>query len=407
MKILHTADWHIGKKLHKHDLFADFELFIDWLCQLITEEEIALLLISGDIFDLANPSSDARKQYYQALIKLQKLDCKIVATGGNHDSPAMLDAPKEILRELDISIIGGLPEKLEDTIIPVFNAEEKVELVIAAIPFLRDADLRSANEGITYEDRIEAIRNGIEHTFKNAAEICQDQFPDVPAIAMGHLFAAGIETSDSERDIQIGNQAAFSASQFGNFFNYVALGHIHKPQRVSAEIPVFYSGSPIPLSFSERKDDKRILILDSANSWEPKSVNVPNFRKLLRITGDLNEIEFKLNTLEDHDHLDHLIEVDLLEEQYDAQKIYALDVLVNSFNKPGYEIVKQRAEFKNKLKGTAELYAQSQQLQDLKPTDVFSELITTHDYDEATKNEIWSAFNEILEEIHQSDNTAE
>ena len=404
MKILHTADWHIGKKLHKHDLFADFDLFIDWLCKTIQDENIELLLISGDVFDLANPSSDARKQYYQSLIKLQKLDCKIIATGGNHDSPAMLDAPKEILRELDITIIGGLPEKLEESIIPIFNAEQQVELVIAAIPFLRDADLRSANEGITYEDRIEAIRNGIQHTFENAAEICQNQFPGIPAVAMGHLFAAGIETSESERDIQIGNQAAFNASQFGQFFNYVALGHIHKPQRVSAEVPVFYSGSPIPLSFSERKDDKRILILDTAISWEPKSITVPNFRKLLKISGDLNEIEFKLNTLENHDHLDYLIEVDLIEEQYDAQKIYALDVLINGFKKPGYEIVKQRAQFKNKLKGTAELYAESQQLEDLKPTDVFAELVSSHDYEETTKNEIWSAFNEILEEIHQSEN---
>ncbi len=407
MKILHTADWHIGKKLHKQELFADFELFINWLCKTITQGKIDLLLISGDVFDLANPSSDARKQYYQALIKLQKLRCKIIATGGNHDSPAMLDAPKEILRELDIYIIGGLPEKLEDTIIPVFTAEKKIELVIAAIPFLRDADLRTANEGATSQDRIEAIRSGIQHTFEKAAEICQHKFPGVPAIAMGHLFAAGIETSDSERDIQIGNQAAFSASQFGGFFKYVALGHIHKPQRVSAEIPVFYSGSPIPLSFSERKDDKRILILDTTLSWEPKSLTVPNFRKLIKISGAINEFELKLNLLEEHRGLDHLIEVDLLEDQYDAQKIYSLDELVNNFQKKGYEIVKQRAQFKNKLKGTAELYAEAQQLEDLKPTDVFSELMEAHGYDEETKMEIWSAFNEILEEIHQSENPAE
>ncbi|WP_417886079.1 exonuclease subunit SbcD [Zunongwangia sp.] len=407
MKILHTADWHIGKKLHKHDLFADFELFIDWLCTLISAEQIDVLLISGDVFDLANPSSDARKQYYQALIKLQKLNCKIIATGGNHDSPAMLDAPKEILHELDIDIIGGLPEILSDTIIPIYNVEKKVELVIAAIPFLRDADLRTANEGATYQDRVEAIRLGIQHTFEKAADICQNQYPDTPALAMGHLFAAGIETSDSERDIQIGNQAAFNASQFGSFFNYIALGHIHKPQRVSAEIPVFYSGSPIPLSFSERKDDKRILIIDTENSWEPKSVTVPNFRKLIRISGDLNDIQLKLNTLKNNTGLAHLIEVDLIDDLYDAQKIYTLDELVTGFKKPGYEIVKQRAQFKNKLKGTAELYTESQQLEDLKPTDVFSELLTAHEYNSETRDEIWSAFNEILEEIQQSENAAQ
>ena len=99
MKILHTADWHIGKKLHKHYLHADFERFINWLIPIMREEEIELLLISGDVFDLANPSAEARKQYYRALLQLRKTNCQLIITGGNHDSPSMLDAPKEILQD--------------------------------------------------------------------------------------------------------------------------------------------------------------------------------------------------------------------------------------------------------------------------------------------------------------------
>ena len=107
MKILHTADWHIGKKLHKHDLASDFELFISWLCEKIEKQKVELLLVSGDVFDLANPSSEARRQYYRALLQLKKLDCRLILTGGNHDSPAMLDAPGDILREMDVHVIGG------------------------------------------------------------------------------------------------------------------------------------------------------------------------------------------------------------------------------------------------------------------------------------------------------------
>ena len=125
MKIIHTADWHIGKKLHKHELSQDFDLFIDWLCELLKKEKIDLLLVSGDVFDLANPSSEARAQYYRALIKLKKQQCKIIITGGNHDSPAMLDAPKEVLRELDIHIIGGMPQNPEEVIIPVLESRWK------------------------------------------------------------------------------------------------------------------------------------------------------------------------------------------------------------------------------------------------------------------------------------------
>lgn len=403
MKILHTADWHIGKKLHKNELFEDFELFIDWLCELINREQVDVLLVSGDIFDLANPSSEARSQYYRALLKMKKFNCKIILTGGNHDSPAMLDAPKEILKELDIHIIGGLPEKIEETIVPVLGKEPNVEILIAALPFLRDSDLRSANDGVTYEDRLEATRKGIQNTFFDAADYCKKHYPAVPALAMGHLFAAGMETSDSEREIQIGNQAAFDASQFGEYFSYIALGHIHKPQKVAAAVPTYYSGSPIPLSFSERRDIKRILLLDTEEGWEPESIEVPAFRSLLKISGTLGELQEKLEALEEVRELESLIEVELLEEQYDALKIYSLDELVTNFKRPGFQIVKHRATFKNQVKGTSEVFDQDLQLQDLKPKDVFLELIAAHDYDENTRLDILSAFDELLQDVHQDE----
>lgn len=403
MKILHTADWHIGKKLHKHELSLDFDHFIDWLCKCIQEREITLLLISGDVFDLANPSSEARKQFYRALLKLRNLDCKIILTGGNHDSPAMLDAPGEILKELDMHVIGNLRENIKDCIIPVTGKSGEVELVVAALPYLRDSDLRTANDGNTYEDRLEAVRSGIQNTFLSAAEICKNDFPKVPALAMGHLYAAGVETSESERDIQIGNQAAFQASQFGDFFQYIALGHIHKPQKVSGLVPTYYSGSPIPLSFSERKDDKRILLLDTEKSWIPESIPVPVFRKLLKLSGTLSELNIKLESLESNGILDSLIELEMIEAQFDANKIYELDKLNEHFHKPGFEIVKSKATFLNKTKGAAELYGNAQQLEDLKPREVFLELIGQQDYDEDMKNDILSAFDELLEEVHSNE----
>ena len=362
-----------------------------------------VLLVSGDVFDLANPSSEARKQYYKALMALRNLRCKIIITGGNHDSPAMLDAPREILRELNVHVIGGLPEDLQQAIIPVYNSEGKPEVVIAALPYLRDTDLRSANDGHTYDDRLEAIRKGIQNTFFHVAELCREKFPGIPALAMGHLFAAGAETSESERDIQIGNQAAFNALQFGDYFNYLALGHIHKPQKLSAAVPAYYSGSPIPLSFSERKDEKRILLLDTEIGWNPENIRVPFARKLLKITGTLEELRRKLDELEDHQNLENLIEIELKEENYDADKIYFLDELVTNFEKTGFRIVKHRATFQNQVRGASELY-NDRQLQDLKPRDVFQELIGQHEYDEETHREILSAFDELLEEVQQNEN---
>mgnify|MGYP005821710321 FL=1 len=402
MKILHTADWHIGKKLHKHYLYEDFDLFINWLIKLIIEQEIEAVLISGDVFDLANPSAEARKQYYRALLQLKKTNCQLIITGGNHDSPSMLDAPKEILNELNVTVIGGMPSKIEECLIPLQNKKGENELIVAALPFLRDSDLRSIDEEVVYENRIEAIRNGIEATFTKAAKTSKDLYPELPVLAMGHLYAAGIESSDSERDIQIGNQAAFQASQFGTEFSYVALGHIHKPQRVNVQIPTFYSGSPLPLSFSERKDEKRLLLIDTENGFEPESIAIPSFRKLIRISGSIAEIQQKLFSLESQGSLTNLIEVELKEVNYDANLIAQLDDLVTNFEQANFEIVKHRATFKNQLRESGKLFESHQHLEDLKPQEVFQKLLAQHSYAEDVKEKVNIAFQELLEEVNHN-----
>ena len=400
MKIIHTADWHIGKKLHKHDLIDDFDQFIDWLAEKISELKIDLLLVSGDVFDLANPSSQARSQYYRALLKLRNRRCKIILTGGNHDSPTTLNAPRDILKELDISIIGGMPDCVEHTLIPVSCASGEVELVVAAIPFLRDADLRSANTGNTYEDRLAETRLGIARIFQLAANICAEKYATLPVIAMGHLFATGIESSESERDIQIGNQAAFDANALESSFSYVALGHIHKPQQVNAKVPVYYSGSPIALSFSEQSDEKRILFLDTEVSFIPESIAVPSFRKLLKIKGNLSTLRAKLNKLSPHNSLPTLIELELRETDYSAEKMLDLDQLVSSFNTSGYEIVKHRTQFSSAEKTLGEQYRNSEKLEDVRPKDVFFKKIADQHYDTEMRQELVSAFEEILSEVY-------
>ncbi len=396
MKILHTADWHIGKRLHKHYLYKDFDLFIGWLCDLVHQEQIDVILVSGDVFDLANPSAEARKQYYQALIALKSLNCHLVITGGNHDSPSMLDAPKDLLQALEMTVIGGLPEKIEDCIIALPNAKNP-EVVIAALPYLRDADVRLASEGNTYEDRLAAIRQGIQARFDEAAAICQERYPDIPAIAMGHLYAAGVSTSESERDIQIGNQAAFKAEQFNAYFSYVALGHIHQPQRVNAPIPTFYSGSPLMFSFSERKDEKRVLLIDTNKGFEPESFAIPSFRKLLKVAGSLEEVQDKLANLQHEGKLDTLVEVEMREPDYSTKKLAQLDELISNFKKEHIEIIKYRAQFKNQQQQSSEVFGSRQNLEDLKPKEVFESLLENETYLPEEKQELLHTFDELKE----------
>lgn len=402
MKILHTADWHIGKKLYRYDLYEDFNRFIKWLSQLIKEQNIDVVMVSGDIFDTANPSAEARKQFYETLLTLNKLQCRLIITAGNHDSPLVLNAPKELLQKLNIHLIGSLPKDLLECLIPIYNDSGEAELVIAAIPFLRDSELRKSSDGILYEDKLKAIQEGIERIFVEVSTLCKLKYPNLPIIAMGHLFASGnIATSESERDIQIGNQALFEAQKLQQNYDYVALGHIHKPQRINAEIPILYSGSPIALSFSEKDDQKRVLLIDTEKGFEPESVLVPQFRKLIAIKGTLLEIQQKLSKISCENELINLLEITLVEPKYTAQIEDEFKQWVNSFSLDNYEIVKDKMEFEDRNLGASELFDTSQRLEDLKPQEVFEKLLQSHSYDEVTERELLVAFSELLEEIQQ------
>lgn len=394
MKILHTADWHLGKKLHKYDLAEDHQLFINWLVAFIKEKGVEVLLISGDVFDLANPSSEARQLYYDALVRINRTGCKTIVTGGNHDSPAVLNAPKEVLKALNIEVFGNMQEP-QSVLLPLPNANQ-TELVVAAVPYLRDSDLRHFNEGESYSDRIEAVREGIARTYKEVGLAAKAHYPNIPVLAMGHLFAAGASGSDSERDIQIGNEAAFEANAFGDYFRYVALGHIHKPQRVNGQVPIYYSGSPLAFSFGERKDHKRILLLDTENGFEPESIELPVFRELKRLSGSLAEVREKLGKLQSKGQLNTLLELEVQEAQYNPESIYALDRLVFEFDAPGFEIVKHRIAFASQLAGTAELYTINENLEDLQPKEVFEQRLRADDLDEESKQLLQEAFAEIL-----------
>lgn len=405
MKILQTSDWHLGKRLHQVDLTEDHKRFFDWFLEKIKKEAIDVVLVSGDVFDLANPSSEARKLYYEVLLELSRRHCTVILTGGNHDSPSVLNAPKEILKALNIHVIGGLPEELKDLVIPLTDRNGEQRAVVAAIPYLRDTDLRKASPGSSYEDRVEEVQLGITKIFREAAEICQANYPDLPALAMGHLFARGVTTSESEREIQVGNLAQYDAASFDPHFQYIALGHIHKPQKVSDK--VFYSGSPVPLSFSEISDKKRMVVYEvTRHAVEARNIEVPVFRKLLKISGSLEEIRKALSRLEEPEtDLPVLIEVEMQEPAEDPQKISELEELISTYDSAYARIVKHRVHFEDTVTGAHELYDANTQIEDLEPGDVLEKKMERTELDEEQRKLLREAFYEILESVYQSESS--
>ncbi len=400
MKILHTADWHLGKKLHKHDLSKDHQMFLDWLINLIQEQNIDLLLISGDIFDLANPPIEARAMYYWFLRQMIQLKCKIIIIGGNHDSAQMLDAPREILQLLDIKVVGGATNPIENEIVVLEN------LVVCAVPYLRDADLRQAIEGESGTSRIENVRLGIKKHYDTLAEICQEKYPNLPKIAMGHLYAHGASTSDSEREIQIGNEAGIDSDCFSKAFDYVALGHIHRPQIIGGNERIRYSGSPIPLSFSEKNDQKIVLILEIAENQiqEVDTVEVPKFRELKRISGTLEVVKSKMNSFQNELPLKAFLEVEVIGENFNPLIIKELNDCIGLYDDENAIVLKHRITFKNEVKSSEELFVEGENLEDISEKSMLQKRLekenTLSDEHRALMME---AFTELLLMVEQDD----
>ena len=399
MKILHTSDWHIGKQLHKYDLSADLELFFEWLIDYIKTENIDVLLVSGDIFDQANPSQTAYKQYYDLLKKLINLDCKIILTGGNHDSPAVLNAPAELLKAFDISVIGGATEELSDMFVTVEKNNEK--LVVAAIPFLKDRDIRKSVAGETYATKIEQIKSGLRTYFSNVNTHYGENHAEQVFILMGHLYVQGSELSDSERDIQIGNQAGVEANMFGEIPHYVALGHIHKPQVISREQKIHYCGSPVPLSFSEKEDCKQINVITVENNkiTDVEIVPIPKHRNLVTFEGSLQEVENKLNHYSEETTLTSLAEIIVNEESESLERRQAFEALTNSQPNDNIEIVKSRLNFKSKIRGASDAFAVGTDVADVTPMQMFEKKLELQSGMENTE-ELKNAFREILQELN-------
>jgi exonuclease SbcD len=396
IKILHTADWHIGKQLLKVDFSEDMDLFFEWLINCIKENNINVLLMSGDLFDQANPSQAAMKQYYSFLKQLLPLKCKVILTGGNHDSPYVINAPKELLEILEIKVVGGIPNDISELFVEIEIDNKKI--VVAAVPYLRDKDIRNALPGESYADKIELIRTGIANYFANVNEYYTTNYEGIPFIVMAHLFAQGAAISESEREIQIGNQAGVEAKIFGDTPNYVALGHIHKPQIVG-QSHIRYSGSPIQLSFSEKEDQKEVVILELEGSeFNISSLPIPQFRKLVSIKGSIVEVNKILSDYKSESPLTDLIELLIEEENENIEHIRMLEVLLTSEAHAYYQILKGRINFKNKLVGTSVLLNAGEDIGDFTPIQLFEKRLEQDESLEDTQELIF-AFKEILQKI--------
>jgi len=401
MKVLHTADWHLGKKLEQSERTDEHQHFLNWLIDKLSSECIDVLIIAGDVFDTGSPSNTAFEQYYRFLRQVKNTCChEVIIIGGNHDSISTLNAPKALLKYFNVHIVGGVPDVFTEQIIPVYDKAGKLELVVCAVPFLRDKDIRLSIAGETSDEREGRLKKGIcDHYNRFKEHIKQYKKDGVPVIATGHLFAAGSSTSDSEKEIHVGNLGQVCGDQFPEEFDYVALGHIHRPQVVNNMSHVRYSGSPVPLSFSETDDKKQVIILEfeQGKLTRIEELEIPCCRKLIRIKGDLEIVKKKLLLLEDHKNLypawiEVRVETDIFIYDLDAI-LYKLIAKRPFIEKLFIRQVRQRA-----VRNLNEQTEDSFSLTDLDPAAVFLKRYEAQ-FPGTDAGEMFQTFNEVLERL--------
>ena len=409
MRILHTSDWHLGQALHHHDRFYEHQCFLDWLVDQVCEQQADALLIAGDVFDNANPPASAQRQLYQFLRQLHqrapRVDVVIIA--GNHDSPARLEAPGPLL-ELHNARVIGAPQRhadgsidVERMLVPLHEPSGAVAAWCIAMPFLRPGDVpRPSEDGFEGDPYLA----GIALLYRQAFELaCARRTPGQAIIAMGHCHMLhGESSADSERRIVIGGTEALPATIFDPCVAYAALGHLHLAQRVGRQEHLRYSGSPLPMSFSEVHYQHQVLRVDfdgeKAVAVEP--VMVPRRVQLLRVPALPAPVEEVLDALEK-------LELEELEPQ--CQPYLEVRVLLER-PEPGL-----RARIEAALKGKPVRLARIEpvrkvvgasstgpalsldELAQLQPDDIFRRLYQDR-YGEQAPDEQLSAFMELMGE---------
>lgn len=413
MKILHTSDWHIGRTLYGRKRYEEFEAFLTWLSETIQQNEIDVLLVAGDVFDTSAPSNRAQELYYRFLCRVAASSCRhVVVVAGNHDSPSFLNAPKELLKALDVHVVGSSAESPVDEVLVLRNGQDDPELIVCAVPYLRDRDIRVAEAGESIEDKERKLIEGIRTHYSIVAALAEQRREelgvDIPIVGTGHLFTAGGQTveGDGVRELYVGSLAHVTAGIFPACFNYVALGHLHVPQKVNSSEIIRYSGSPLPMGFGEAKQQKSICQVEfHSTAASVQLIDVPIFQKLERIKGDWDGISnriLELSATDDPSQSGVWLEVIYEGEEVIGDLRERLEAAISGTQMEILRIKNNRVI--DRVLG--QIY-EEETLDDLNVNDVFERCLAVHDVPEYKRPELLRAYQDTVSSLYEDDVKAE
>ena len=405
MKILHTSDWHLGQSFFTKSRKEEHQGFIDWLLQQVATEQVDAVIIAGDIFDTGTPPSYAREMYNQFVVDMQQLNCVLVVLGGNHDSVSTLNESKQILACLNTFVVASTGIATDEQVFTIPDKLGQPGAILCAVPFIRARDVLQSAAGETGLQKRQALGDAIKQHYQTLYQIAEAKRQNsglaIPIVATGHLTALGVSQSESVRDIYIGTLDGFAADGFPPA-DYIALGHIHKPQIVAKSERIRYCGSPIPLSFDELGTQKQVMLVEFTGAKRTRltPINIPVFQPMQVLKGDLLAITAALQSFKHKDATELAcwlcLEVDSQDYLSDLQQ--RIQDITQGVNVEVLQLRRSRNQRRQLLS-----QMQSETLAELTPQDVFEKRLAMEAFDtedeQETLGQVRQRFSQILSEV--------
>ncbi len=405
IRILHTSDWHLGQHFMGKTRQAEHQAFCAWLIEQVHEQAVDAVLIAGDIFDTGAPPSYAREQYNRFIVELRATGCELVVLGGNHDSVAMLGESKTLLAQLGTRVIPGVCEPIEEQLLVLHRRDGSPGAILCGIPFIRPRDVLLSQAGQSAQDKQQSLQQAIQQHYQDLYALAESKRAelggDLPIIATGHLTTVGASASDSVREIYVGSLEAFPTSAFPPAV-YIALGHIHRPQKVGGFEHIRYCGSPIALSFDEAKQQKEVLLvaLDASGLRQITALPVPRFQPLLSLRGSLKELETAIQEAAKQGSAERPVWLEVLvgTDDYLSDLQLRIAALCEGLPVEVLRIRRERGNVSASLQGKAK-----ETLDELSVEDVFAQRLSSETLDESEQAKLLGLYQQVVSELREGE----
>lgn len=400
MRLLHTSDWHLGQHFMGKTRQAEHQALIDWLLAQVVVLEIDAVLIAGDLFDTVTPPSYARELYNQLVLRLHEAGVGLLLLGGNHDSVAVLGESRGLLARLGTHVVPGAEDAAAQVqVLPHRNGTPGV--IVCAIPFIRPRDVLQSQAGQSAEDKQLSLQQAIQQHYAavHAAALAKrDELGlPLPVIATGHLTTVGASSSESVREIYVGALEAFPTSAFPPV-DYIALGHIHRPQAVGGLEHIRYSGSPLPLSFDEARQEKQMLLVElkAAGLQAVTPLPVPCFQPLIAIETSLAGLPAAIGTAAARGTRETpaWLEITIIEDDYLADLPARIQAVCD-----GWPVEVLRVRKARGCKQAGIVSEAMETLAELAPEDVFARRLAGEEIPDEMRDALSRRYRDIIAEL--------